>query len=431
MLDLPLVSIAAINYNNSRYVIDTLDSISKQTYPNIELVIVDDCSTDNCVELITDWLNTYDRPYKFVRHETNMGICAAYNSGLKNATGKYFTVIDTDDVMLPGKTTDQVNILEASDAKVGAVYSDAHVMDVNGVPIEGLFIRKHRQFVEIPSGNIYADLLQGNYIPCMTVMMKRMVFESVGAYDETLVYEDYDMWLRIAKEYEIVFSEFVSARYRIRPGSLTFTIKNWIYSDAKIFLKHIGGPLPTERLRNMVIAAYRSGDNETLMLMEELADKTNDRYIKIACLLWRYKISFDIAEATLAQNDKTIYSISPSGMKFGAIGTVATIVDRLFAAVPHERIKEIALSAYSENINESRPLIKEFFSRTKSRYFKTVLLLWKYKIFIPNGLIILKRIDGYCSVDVSPRFIDLCIYKDILGAIRAGNSNFFGSRNGK
>ena len=305
MSHLPLVSIAAINYNNSKTVIETLESIRNQTYPNIELIVVDDCSTDNDVELINDWLKSYTGNYKFIQHEKNLGISATYNSGLKNATGKYFSTVDTDDAILPEKIEIQVKILEASDEKTAAVYSNAYLMDVNSALIEGLFIQCHRKFSEIPSGNIYKTLLQGNYIPVMSVLIKKAIFNDIGLYDEDLYDNDFDMWLRIAKKYDIVFSDYISSKYRIRPGSLSFVItqNEWMYTDAKIFLKHIGAPLPVQRLKNLALEAYCTNDMDTMPLVNELADKENNNYFKTAYLLWKYRVPVAHGEKVLAKLD--------------------------------------------------------------------------------------------------------------------------------
>ena len=108
----------------------------------------------------------------------------------------------------------------------------------------------------------------------------------------------------------------------------------------------------------------------------------------------------------------------------------ATILaDQMCDLLPIDDLKEIAREAYANDIVATKPLIKALFKKTKNRYFKTVWLLWEYKIFVPNGIIILGRIDGYCTANKNGYYIDMCIYKDIFGAIRTSNSSFFKSRN--
>src|SRR5689334_1867763 len=93
--NLPLVSILAANYNNARYVLESLESIKQQTYPNIELIIVDDASADNSPQLISDWLKTANIPHKYIVHEQNKGLCSTCNELLRNANGKYISFIAT------------------------------------------------------------------------------------------------------------------------------------------------------------------------------------------------------------------------------------------------------------------------------------------------------------------------------------------------
>ena len=109
--------------------------------------------------------------------------------------------------------------------------------------------------------------------------------------------------------------------------------------------------------------------------------------------------------------------------------TDASMLAKLMCEVlPVDCLKEIARDAFTNSIADTMPLVKELARKTHNRYFKAAWLLWKYKVFVSNGLIILKRIDGYCSVNVNKTYIDLCIYKDIFGAIRTSNSSFLKSK---
>jgi glycosyltransferase involved in cell wall biosynthesis len=392
MAELPLVSIVTCSYNNSKYIIETLESIKNQTYPNIELVIVDDCSTDNSVELIADWLRTYPRKYKFIRHEVNMAGSIPYNVGLRNASGKYYSPIDTDDAMMPEKIAIQVKILEATDDVVAGVYSDAYIMDIHSVPIEGLFIQKYRKFTEIPSGNIYAALLQGNYIPLLSLMIKRSVFDELGMYDESLVYGDYDMWLRINRKYQFLYSDYISAKYRIRPGSLTFTTKNWTYSDVKIFLKHADGPIPIPRLKSLALEAYFAVDKDTMPLVNELADKTNISYFKVAYLLWKFKISRNVGEQVLAKLDEHEQQGASAQLTRGE-NEINVFVALIESAVSMDVLKEIAYDIYYNNVAEMLPLISRLADKTNHYYFRVVYLLYLFRIPVVYGDVILAKGD--------------------------------------
>lgn len=399
MPDYPLVSIAAINYNNAKYVIETLDSIYNQTYPNIELIIVDDCSTDNSVAVIEDWLTNYKRPYKFIKHEINKGVCAACNSGLKNARGKYIESIATDDAMLPEKTSKQVAILEETDSKVGAVYSDTYLMDINSDPLEGRFIARHREFTTIPSGNIYKELLLGNYIPAMSFMFKASVFEDVGLYDENLIYEDYDMWLRIAAKYDILFSDFISVNYRIRPGSLTFSIKNWGYSNALIYLKHTDAVLPLKELRDIAWHAYINADALTLPLIRQLADKTHDRILMAIYLLWKFGLAIEYGEILIpAVYEHIANGLSPNIVNV-ADEDVNIFMNEVVYSMPTAFISRAALEAYECNNAGLMPLIRGIGWKNSDANLLTVYLLWRYRIPFADGKELVQKVNDNTSVD--------------------------------
>jgi|GEM_PF-410705 len=376
----PLVSVVTCSYNNSRFVIETLDSIKDQTYSNIELVIVDDCSTDNSVELINEWLKSYQGKYHFLRQDRNLGGSKPYNIGLRQAMGKYYCTVDTDDVLLPDKITNQVALLEATDDTVAAVYSDAWPMDVNGVKLEGKFIEQYRRFDVMPSGMIYETLLQGNFIPTMSLLVKRCVFDKLGLYDESLVYGDFDMWLRVARDYQILYSDTPSARYRIRPGSLTFTIKNWEYSNLKIFLKHKDGPLSESWIRKIARWVYFNNDAVSIPLLYELGLKTGDRFALATSLLYMMQMPVAYGEMVLGALELAIYNGLPARLELEQMSEPALLVVTTFPALPQELRYETA-NVFPENKIADRSLfLREVATASNDRYFLALVLLEQYNI---------------------------------------------------
>src|SRR4051812_6669635 len=107
MPDLPRVSAIAICFNHARFAVECLDSIAAQDHPDVELIIIDDCSTDDSVAVIRDWLDRTGTAATFIVHDVNRGICASRNDALSHATGEHVACISTDDVWLPGKLSAQ------------------------------------------------------------------------------------------------------------------------------------------------------------------------------------------------------------------------------------------------------------------------------------------------------------------------------------
>lgn len=281
--ELPLVSIVAINYNNSKHLVETLDSIDQQTYKNIELIIVDDFSTDDSVKKIDQWLFTYNKPFQFIKHTENKGICKTINDGYKVAKGKYISSIATDDLMLPKKTEIQVQLLENTDDLLGMVFSDVYLIDEDSNPIEGKFIEKYKSNVfHINSENIYEELLKGNFIPAMSIMIKSEILSKIGYFDENLNYEDLDMWLRIAEKYKIQYSEYISAKYRIHKNSITQKLSRdrWAVDDIKIYNKHKNNsPIANYFLNKLIYDSFIKDNNDVYKFL-----KNNKINKQITCM---------------------------------------------------------------------------------------------------------------------------------------------------
>ena len=254
----PLVSAIVLSYNQARYVVECLEGIKAQNYPNLELIINDDASRDDSVAVIQGWLSQNNMPCCFLKNETNLGICRSVNNAMKQAHGKYISGIAADDVWLPGKLRTQVDMLEKLPEKVGVVYSDALQMDENGRLLPEKFIATHRRFETMPAGNIHNILWEDNYIPAMTTLIRRSCFEQVGLYDEALFYEDWDMFLRISRCFDFAYSDEVSAKYRIvTTSAVRAQYGRLLEAMCGICLKHLReGNLDREARRLATLQLY-------------------------------------------------------------------------------------------------------------------------------------------------------------------------------
>jgi glycosyltransferase involved in cell wall biosynthesis len=112
MNKLPLVTIISPCYNHSKFVIESLESIKNQSYPNIEHIIIDDCSSDDSVKKIEDWITANEYKCVFIKHKMNMGISYTLNKSLKTSKGKYWAGLSTDDIAGHDRIEKFVNYLE-------------------------------------------------------------------------------------------------------------------------------------------------------------------------------------------------------------------------------------------------------------------------------------------------------------------------------
>jgi glycosyltransferase involved in cell wall biosynthesis len=254
--DLPLVSVGVTCYNQAKYVEETLDSILNQTYPKIELIILDDCSADNSVEVIENWISKNKVDCIFIKHEKNRGICKSANEILSKVTGKYLQGIAADDILLNDKLSRQVALLENSKETDALVFSDAYLINAEGELYQNRFIANIKRYLSLYSGNYYLPLLNVNFIPAMSILLKTQIIKSLNGYDERLIYEDYDIWLRIAKKYDFIFDDNVSVKYRLHESNFHKKIQNWELTGMQIYLKHLDREFANAKCKEILQELY-------------------------------------------------------------------------------------------------------------------------------------------------------------------------------
>lgn len=212
--DKPLVTIGVLSYNYAAYVLDTLNTILAQTYPHIELFIVDDYSTDNSVALIKQWIAEHIVDVKLIVHEVNKGRNTAINTILEHAQGKYIALFASDDEMLPRRVEEQVNVLEQVGDEYALCYSDAELINEQSEPRGFYFEENNMPMLE---GDVFEEYYHGSFrIPAPSIMFRRSIYDRVGFYDARLWAEDFDMFMRILPLAKVAKCDYVGVKYRIK-----------------------------------------------------------------------------------------------------------------------------------------------------------------------------------------------------------------------
>lgn len=293
VIDTPVVSVVAVCYNHARFVTACLDSIKNQTFKSLELIIVDDCSSDNSVCLINEWVARSGIHVIFIEHKTNLGLCRTLNEALTYVRGRFVSFVATDDIYFSGKIERQLDLFEELDDTFAISYGDMMMIDEDGRPLPGLMLDWVRaKYGTPPSGKLLDVLLDTNVITAPTVMFRSEVFKVVGGFDEGLSYEDYDMWLRIAQRYNIAYCDAVLAQYRIVSTSMQRTLLapssyKGYQNNARILLKCLDAVPMEAALRQSVInkaahhaeSAYRlRGDEAGRLLWDIFLRTRNLRY---------------------------------------------------------------------------------------------------------------------------------------------------------
>ncbi|MEP6677561.1 MAG: glycosyltransferase [Ferruginibacter sp.] len=238
----PLVSICIPNYNKAGFIEECIESVYRQTYRNIELFIIDDGSTDNSVAIIKNKISNGPFKTTLLQNEKNSGICYSLNNALKIASGKYYQMLGSDDLILPGKIASQVAIFESLPEEYAIVFGKSYRMDEAGNYLED----DYYQSIDVDTSKLkhagFEDLLSINFISSCAHLVKFAAIVEAGMYDESLRVEDWDLWLRIAKKYKVLFINEYDSVYRIVNSSLTHNLKNFadVYTTyCKTLLKHL------------------------------------------------------------------------------------------------------------------------------------------------------------------------------------------------
>src|SRR5215472_4932012 len=187
------VSVVIPTYNSSARLKEALESVLAQTYKDLEIVVIDDGSTDDTESVARSFGN---RVWYF--KQANQGAGAARNAGIKSSRGEYIAFLDADDLWCAGKLDQQIPLLE-QDPELGLVYSDWAVVSDDRV-IEDSYLRK----VPSASGYVFDELVQRGFILTSGVVVRRACLDDVGDFDNSLsIAQDYDLWLRICYRWKV------------------------------------------------------------------------------------------------------------------------------------------------------------------------------------------------------------------------------------
>ncbi len=207
----PKVSVCIPTYNHAKFLPATVESVLAQTYANLEILIVDDGSSDGTLEIAQTYAATYPDRIAVLTHpgHRNLGISATVSRGLRESTGAYCSLLGSDDLFHPQKTEEQLRYLQRH-PEVDAVHSTAQFIDVDG---KVLACRLGQKF---PLGQAGVErLIRANRVADMTVLFRRSCLEQVGPHNDDLVYGDWEFWIRVAAQSRMGFIDKPLVSYRI------------------------------------------------------------------------------------------------------------------------------------------------------------------------------------------------------------------------
>jgi glycosyltransferase involved in cell wall biosynthesis len=210
-----------ISHNHAAYVIECLESIRDQTVQPTRVVFLDDGSSDDSFRLGAEFVARHFGDHRLISHPEPIGLCRSLNVALAQSRGDYLHEIAADDYWYPEKTESQLQMFDDAAHRPAVVFGDALLIDPDGQPSGGTFLERFAPGGLPPDDQLFTSLLRRNFLPGMSAMIRRDALVDVGGWDESLFYEDWDMWLRLSRRWPFIHQDAVVAAYRYLPTSMS------------------------------------------------------------------------------------------------------------------------------------------------------------------------------------------------------------------
>lgn len=224
-----LVSVVVAAYKAEQYIKYCLDSIYAQTYQNIELIVIDDCSPDRTYDVALEWAKEHKNRFsrcEVIKNEVNLGISKNFNKLVKSASGEYIKIFAGDDMLLPEAVETECMYLSETDDEI--VFANCVMVGGDSIfPVELKGSEKLRfNSIPIHGKGILEELIKKDYIPAPTVMFRKSTFDTYGYFREDLAFEDWEYWLRLASNgCSIGYIDKVIVAYRVWDGGFSHFAK--------------------------------------------------------------------------------------------------------------------------------------------------------------------------------------------------------------
>lgn len=259
----PLVSVIVTVYNQAPYVRECLDSIVGTGYPNMELIVVDDASQDGSDEVIRRWIGEHPgQGMVYLNHQQNAGLANSLNEAIGVARGEILCLIAGDDLLLPNGIADRVDYLSRNPDKL-LVFADCHVIDAEGKQIhesaiEGLYRRAGMRKRQLAVDKLVPYSIFHNWAICGPMTMCRPeAYRAAGLYDNQLIVDDWDLYLRIAALGKVGFHNGYVGKYRLHRQNTITTQRERVVRDCLRICRKYAHLFPvTSSLRSTFLQTY-------------------------------------------------------------------------------------------------------------------------------------------------------------------------------
>jgi len=241
-----LVSVLIPSYNHEKFISETIESVLNQNFRDLELIIIDDYSSDKSPEIIKKYKEIDDR-IKVFFHNENKGISKTENELINLARGKYIAFLNSDDIWREDKLEKQLKVLEENENLI--IWTEGEIIDKNSKPIGKKFTQKYNSLRKKMSGNIFEELLHDNIIFFASLMFKRENLGSLRFNEKFNVINDYQLEVALAKNYDYFFISEPLAMYRLHDYNTIYSenrapIEKEYILISKLFLEKYSEDIP-------------------------------------------------------------------------------------------------------------------------------------------------------------------------------------------
>ncbi|MGN6568190.1 MAG: glycosyltransferase family A protein [Flavipsychrobacter sp.] len=248
-----MITVINLCYNTGKLVVDTLKSINDQTYKDFQVIIIDDASSDDSVDVVEDWLkNNAEFKYQFLKNEKNIGISKSLNLGLKHASGQYIAIIG-DDLWEPKFLEKGIQVFQVASPKLALVSTKAMSVDtrtnffrpINNYSLSKLNYPRFDKLYKPICDNVY--LMKSEYvndymywmnpIVAFTILIDKNKLENIGGFCESYSFEDYPTWFKLSQHYDFAYIDTALGKYLVHGQNFSLKKKYLMDLDTiKMFI---------------------------------------------------------------------------------------------------------------------------------------------------------------------------------------------------
>jgi len=233
----PLVTVGVALYNHEKYIVDCLKSIAEQTFTDIELIVIDDGSSDKSYNVAKSYLESQDMVKFTIKTRKNIGMCNTLNEIAHLSQGKYISFVGSDDYWAKDKIKDQVEFLE-NNPSIALVHSNSIVVNDENIETSTIEYQNRKN-----SSDLFEAILFGKGgINTPSHLYRTSIYSEIGYYDSSFRFEDTDFWLRVTNRFKVGFINKFHTYYRWHDDNLSGSAnKLKFYNDeiVKIYRKNI------------------------------------------------------------------------------------------------------------------------------------------------------------------------------------------------